>query len=188
MNKTSSIQQSHHCNLCDHQKTNLKKGSICGLTDLKPTFQKNCPKIQLTQKFEEKVKEANVAYQYALKDKWWTYTYTVVFILASVLVFYLLIKFHERLSEMFEASSTTRGQGFLVVVYIFIATAGVMLFAMAIRAFNSFRQKVNTAARKKEKIDDVLSLYNIKYTVEVSFGKKYHGTQEVSVDFQRKLF
>tara|TARA_R100000935_G_scaffold36196_1_gene57042 strand:+ start:162447 stop:162992 length:546 start_codon:yes stop_codon:yes gene_type:complete len=178
---------SQHCILCDHQKVTLKEGTLCGLTERKPAFHNTCLTIKLTEKFEEKLKTANIEYQYALKDKWWTYTYMVVFGFLGALAFFCLFKFQERIGEVIFNKSSGRGQGYLVVVYICIVTAGFVLFGMAIRAFNGYRNKVSKALHKKNRIDTVLNLYNIKYTIAISFGKNYHGTQEVEVDLQQKL-
>ena len=35
-----------HCDLCDHQKLSLKEGSLCGLTNKKPSFNRTCVKIE----------------------------------------------------------------------------------------------------------------------------------------------
>ncbi len=60
----------HHCELCDHQKVNLKEGSICGITQRKPNFHRTCLQISLSEKFEEKLKRANIEYQKVQKDTW----------------------------------------------------------------------------------------------------------------------
>ena len=38
-----------HCDLCDNQKTSLKLGTTCELTDQKPEFNKTCSKIKLNE-------------------------------------------------------------------------------------------------------------------------------------------
>ena len=52
-----------HCELCDKQKTDLKVGTTCGLTDRKPEFNKTCAKIELNEKFENKLKKVNIEYE-----------------------------------------------------------------------------------------------------------------------------
>lgn len=180
------MQLTHHCVLCDHQKVNLKEGSICGLTERKPNFHRTCLQISLTQKFEEKLKSVNIEYQRVLNNKWWTYVYSIVFILISFLVFFILYKFNDRLDILLENSNSARAQGLLIVVYIVLATIGIILFGMAAGAFNKYRNDVAKVTIQKLRIDEVLSVYNISYTIDIAFGKKYHGTQEVAVDLNLK--
>ena len=53
--------------------------------------------FEIFEVFEEKLKTANIEYQYALKDKWWTYTYMVVFGFLGALAFFCLFKFFVQL-------------------------------------------------------------------------------------------
>lgn len=174
----------HHCELCDHQKVNLKEGSICGLTERKPSFHRTCLKISLTQKFEEKLKLVNIEYQRIQKDKWWTYAYSIVFLSMSCAVFYGVYWFIGYMDELFE--SRKYGQGYITVVPIVIFAIGFVLLAMAGGAFNKHRRDVAKTTLKKQRIDTVLAQYNISYTIEIFFGKKYHGTQEVAVNLNLK--
>ncbi len=174
----------YHCELCNHQKVNLKEGSICGLTERKPNFNRTCPKIFLTKKFEEKLKIAAIEYQRVEKDRWWTYAYSIVFLIMSFAVFYSVYWFIGYMDELFD--SRDYGQGYITVVPIVIFSIGFVLLAMAVGAFNKHRKDVTKVSLKKQRIDEVIALYNISYTVDITFGKKYHGTQEVAVDLKLK--
>ena len=178
------MQLTHHCELCDHQKVNLKEGSICSLTERKPNFHRTCLKISLTKKFEEKLKLANIEYQRVQNDKWWTYAYAIVFLTISFAVFYGAYWFVGYVDELFESRNS--GQSYITVVPIVIFAIGFVLLAMAVGAFNKYRKDVAKVTLQKQRIDEVLSLYNISYVIEITFEKKYHGKQEVAVDLKLK--
>ena len=44
-----------HCNLCDNHKKDFQNGMVCGLTDLKPMFDKRCSKILLDKNIRDKL-------------------------------------------------------------------------------------------------------------------------------------
>lgn len=46
-----------HCILCDNQLVTIKDGTTCSLTNKKPDFNKTCIKIELNEKFEQRVKK-----------------------------------------------------------------------------------------------------------------------------------
>ena len=42
--------------------------------------------------------------------------------------------------------------------------------------------------KKKENIDEVLNLYNIRYEMDIQFGKEIHGDKEVYIDLKINNF
>lgn len=158
-----------HCELCDHQKVNLKDGTTCGLTDRKPEFNKTCAKIKLNEKFENKLKIVNIKYEKVKRTKILTYTYFVVFIIIGITVIvggYLLGKY-------------ALDSGVISTVPIIIMAVGLTPLGMAFGTLNKFQQGIESAKSKKDRIDEVLNLYRIDYKIDVKFAKEYHGIQEV---------
>ena len=49
-----------HCDLCEHQVLNLKKGTTCGLTNKKPNFNKTCLKIKFDKKIKTELEDRTV--------------------------------------------------------------------------------------------------------------------------------
>ncbi|WP_412560829.1 hypothetical protein [Winogradskyella sp. MIT101101] len=165
-----------HCELCDHQKVNLKHGTTCGLTDRKPEFNKTCAKITLNEKFENKLKTVNIEYEKIKRTKILTYTYFAVFIAIGIAVIvggYLLGKY-------------ALDSGVISTVPIIIMAVGLAPLGMAFGTLNKYRQGIESAKSKKDKIDEVLNLYRIDYNIDIKFGKEYHGTQEVYADLNVK--
>lgn len=165
-----------HCELCDHQKVNLKDGTICGLTDRKPAFNKTCANITLNEKFENKLKTVNIEYEKVKRTKILTYIYFATFISIGIAVIvggYFLGKyaFDNRV---------------ISTVPVIIMAIGLAPLGMAFGALNKYRQGIESTKRKKDKIDDVLNVYHIEYQIDIEFGKEYHGTQEVYVDLKVK--
>ena len=44
-----------HCDLCEHQILSLKEGTICGLTNNKPDFNKVCLNINFSEKLKKRL-------------------------------------------------------------------------------------------------------------------------------------
>mgnify|MGYP001419952093 CR=1 FL=1 len=165
-----------HCELCDNQKIDLKTGTTCGLTDRKPEFNKTCAKIKLTDKFENKLKSVNVEYENFKRKKILTYTYFVVFLIIGLVVIiggYLLGKY-------------ALDNGVLSTVPIIIMGIGLIPLGLAFGTLNKFRQEIEVAKSKKDRVDEVLSEYRIEYDINIMFGKEIHGTQEVFADLKTK--
>jgi hypothetical protein len=165
-----------HCELCDNQITDLKIGTTCGLTDRKPDFNKTCSKIKLTDKFENKLKSVNIEYQNIKRKKVLTYSYFGVFLTIGIAVIvggYLLGKY-------------ALDSGVISTVPLIIMGVGLGPLGMAFGTLNRYRQDIEIAKSRKDKIDEVLNEYNIKYDIEIAFGKEIHGTQEVYAELKIK--
>ncbi len=165
-----------HCNLCDHQKVNLKDGTTCGLTNRKPEFNKTCSKIALNEKFQNQLKTVNIEYQKVKRTKTVTYIYFGVFLIIGLAVIiggYLLGKY------AFDS-------GVVSTVPLIIMGVGLVPLGMAFGTLNKFHQEVSNTKRKKDTIDEVLNMYRINYEIDIKFGKKYHGTQKVYTDLNVK--
>lgn len=158
-----------HCDLCDNQKTSLKVGTTCALTDRKPEFDKTCPKIALSEKFENKLKTLNIEYDKIKRTKTLTYIYFGVFIMIGLAVIiggYLLGKY-------------ALDSGVISTVPLIIIAVGLAPLGMAFGTLKSFRQKQEVAKSKKNMVDEVLKEYRITYSIDIKYGKEFHGTQEV---------
>ncbi len=165
-----------HCDLCDNQKTSLKIGTTCGLNDRKPEFNKTCPKIELNEKFENKLKSVNIEYENFKRKKLLTFTYFGVFVIIGISVIvggYLLGKY-------------ALDSGVISTVPIIIMAVGLAPLGMAFGTLNKHRQEIEIAKNKKDKIDEVLNEYRIEYDIDISFGKEIHGTQEVYAELKTK--
>jgi len=165
-----------HCDLCDNQKTSLKIGTTCGLNDRKPEFNKTCPKIELNEKFENKLKSVNIEYENFKRKKLLTYIYFGVFVIIGVTVIvggYLLGKY-------------ALDSGVISTVPIIIMAVGLAPLGMAFGTLNKHRQEIEIAKNKKDNIDEVLNEYRIEYDIDISFGKEIHGTQEVYAELKTK--
>ena len=165
-----------HCELCDNQKISLEFGTTCGLTDRKPEFNKTCSKIELNEKFENKLKSVNIEYENFKRKKTITYTYFVVFLIIGIAVIvggYLLGKY-------------ALGKRVISTVPLIIMGVGLAPLGLAFGVLNSHRQEVRLAKSKKEKVDEVLDEYRIEYEIDIAFGDEIHGTQEVYAELKTK--
>jgi F0F1-type ATP synthase assembly protein I len=158
-----------HCSLCDNQIVDFKTGTTCGLTNEKPDFRIKCSKIQLTEKFENKLKAVNVDFEKIKRTKSATYFYSVVLGFAGLVVIiggYVLGEY------IFE-------KGFISTVPLIIMVLGLTPLGMAVGILNKYRRGLKIAQLEKSRIDEVLKVYSIEYDIAIAFGKEYHGNQEV---------
>jgi len=165
-----------HCDLCDNQKISLEIGTTCELTDRKPEFNKTCPRIELNEKFENKLKTVNIEYDKVKRTKTLTYIYFGVFVIIGIAVIiggYLLGKY-------------ALGSRVISTVPIIIMAIGLTPLGMALGTLNNYRQKNEVTKRKKEKIDEVLNEYRISYDIDIRYGEEFHGTQEVFTELNVK--
>lgn len=165
-----------HCDLCDHQKRDLKIGTTCGLTHRKPEFNSTCTKIELNEKFENKLKIVNIEYHNIKQKKVPTYTYFIVFLAIGIIVIvggYLLGKY-------------ALGNRVISTVPLIIMGVGLAPLGMAFGTLNKYRQEIDVAKDKKDNIDEVLNKYRIEYEIDIRFGKEIHGNQEVYADLKTK--
>lgn len=162
-----------HCQLCNHQEIDFKTGSICGITNRKPEFVNKCVNAKFDEKLDEKIKSTNVRYQSILRTKWLVYLNFVVFLLVTLSVILIGYYFAKYLLQ-FNVIST------LPFIIALIGVIGVL--PIAIGPLNTFKNELKLAKQRKDTVDAVLDLYGIKYDINIEFGKKYHGTQDVAVD------
>ena len=165
-----------HCNLCDHQKISLKEGTTCGLTNRKPEFNKTCSKIELNKKFEDILKSVNIEYEQIKRTKTLTHLYFGVFVtlgIAVIIAGYLLGKY-------------ALNSGVISTVPLIIMAIGLAPLGKAFGTLTKYRQRIQVSKSKKDKMDEVLNLYRIQYSIDIKFGGKYHGTQEVVTDLNVK--
>jgi len=168
--------KSRQCNLCDNQKVSLKEGTICTLTDRKPEFNKTCTKIELNDKFENKLKEVNIRYQKVKRSKAVTYIYFIVFLAIALAVMIGGFLFGKYVFE----------SGVISAIPIIIMSIGLAPLGMAFGALNNHHNELKIATNQKNMLDEVLDLYRIEYDIDIKFGKEYHGTQDVSANLQIK--
>ena len=165
-----------HCELCDNQKINLEVGTTCGLTERKPEFNKTCSKIELNEKFEKKLKSVNIEYENIKRKKTLTYTYFIVFLLIGIAVIvggYLLGKY-------------ALNKRVISTVPLIIMGVGLAPLGLAFGNLNNYRQSIQVAKNKKDKVDEVLNEYRIEYEIDITFGEEIHGTQEVHTVLKTK--
>ncbi|WP_299261434.1 hypothetical protein [uncultured Aquimarina sp.] len=167
-----------HCNLCDNQKTSLKFGTTCGLTDRKPEFNKTCTKIELNEKFENKLKSVNIEYDKVKKRKNLKYLYSGIFILiglAFIIYGYLLGMYVlDDIDHTF----------YIDYFHITIMGIGLLPFGIAYKMLREYKQEFDLVKSNKDKIDEVLNEYKIDYYIDIKYGKKIHGTQKVFAELK----
>ena len=179
------MENNWHCELCNHQRKNLREGSICNLTKRKPDFNRTCSKKLFSTQFKDRLREVNVVYEHVIQDKWWNYSYTILFGLLGVgllgLSVYSLIYVSEMHSSL--APSNTHALKLYLIPFIIFGVA-LKFLSQAIGMYNMYILKTREAKLRKDRIDAVLELYNITYDIEIDLYPNYRSPQDAKVDLE----
>lgn len=176
------VEQTKHCVLCKHGKRRLKDGMYCGVTNRKANFQTSCPHVTFSHKLFEEVNKTNIELEKIKRSKLTNYFHFLTFIIISLGVFwiiYLLRSYFFQTYTSVPGYYSFKGSAFSFIIPIIFAAIGVKVMAIAFGYFNKFKNDLSFAKDKKEQIDLILNVYNIKYEIGMDFGKKYLGMQEV---------
>ena len=170
------MELTRHCDLCEHKKSDFKLGLVCDLTSRKPAFNKTCSQILLRDLFEEKLKQINLEYDQLKRKRLLTYSYTVVYILIGFII----------IAAGYFIGNHIYSHGVISTIPLIFIAVSFAPMGMAVSTFINYLQRLKVAKSKKEDLDKVLVLYNIKYTIDIDYQTEFHGTQEVYIDLKVK--
>ena len=168
-----------HCDLCNHQKLSLDKGSICDVTNTKPSFNRTCIKVKFGNKFNDQLTKVLVEYEELKQSKskaYKNYFFGLFFGTLIVLIGYFSWNFLK------ENVISLRGAKFLFLLPALALAAGYYIIKNTINKLNKYKAQLIYIENEKLGIDEVLNLYNKKYEYEVRFNKEIHGIKEVEID------
>jgi hypothetical protein len=175
-----------HCELCNHQRKNLKEGSICNLTKQKPAFNPTCSKKLFSTKFKNQLREVNVVYEHAVKKK--SSSYASVFVFGSLALgllgigVYFLIYMKSIIDFMKSPSAYMIFKLYSTPFFFFLLS--YQFFSHCFKIYNMYILKSREAKRKKNRVDAVLALYGITYDIDVQLHPNYRFPQDAQVDLQ----
>lgn len=167
---------SKHCDLCVSQKISLKRGNICGLTDKKPTFKKKCYDIHFNSIISNELESVSIELKKINNLKLKNYigfTMYFTFSLTIMIIGFLFFK------EIWKKEIYSEYPS--VIIAIGYALMGVSFFNL-----QKFLRKKRDIKIRKDQIDEMLDIYNIKYDIEVVFGKEIHGIEDIKVDLKMR--
>lgn len=177
------MKKKRHCDLCDHQILSLKEGNICGLTKHKPHFQKLCTKIELNSTLYNRLEEVLINYEDLNLFKKKVYVeifFSSIIGVVIVLCGYLVWRYF--LNQNYDLS--LYALKFILFIPFIILSAGFVFIKKAFNKFFSFRKNLKLTKESKNAIDEVLKLYNKRYTYQIEFDNEIHGVQEVGVNIK----
>lgn len=159
-------------------------GSVCGLTDKKPEFNKTCFKIEFEDTIEDRIQEVNTRLVQEESKRFWIYGYFSIMVLGGLALFALAYFLVNHVALM---NDELNGRGQIVWILPVISFAiGVKILGLGVGTLRTHLIEMGDRNEKKKRLDQVLYLYNIEYNLKIKLGKKYHGTQDVYVDLDLK--
>jgi hypothetical protein len=169
MNK--SIDNAKHCYLCENKDFNVLTGMKCGLTQSVPEFNVKCSSIKFDIAYENKIKEVNIELDKVRRSKIPSYTNFYFFLglsLVIILTGFLLGKY-------------ILDFGVISTVPLLIMGVGVGVLPLASGPINKYRNAIKIASNRKEELDEILRLYGISYTAEITVTKDLHDNEDYHI-------
>ena len=158
-----------HCDLCQHQVLSLERGSVCGLTNKKPDFNKTCVRIRFDNKLKELLAELHINIEVGKKhQKIITRSLIVNSILGSLVVVggYLLWQY-------------ILNKGFIAFLPASIISIGLHIIRKPFYQIKTIKKEISNSFNQIEEIKEVLKFYQVSYKTDISFRMEIHGSQEV---------
>ena len=164
----------NHCEICDLHSFNLEDGIICSLTSKKPEFHKKCPDIKLDHNLKAKLIKINTEFEdskYVKKLAVGNFVFYSLIGIGVLGICYLLIISLFRLARI---------HTFTIVVFCI----GIGFFGTAIGALNYSRRKRKIISPKKQTLDKLTELYNIRYQFDSKISTDIMGVKETKINLR----
>lgn len=165
---------SNHCDLCENEITDLKKGLTCKLTDKYPDLKNICSKIKFDEKFQSKIEIVNLELERIRRDKKSVY---VSFYFLIIIGFIIIIGGNYFIKSTFKSVYTFK-------ISFGIISVGITFLGVAYTKLNAYKKKFRNAKFDKTSFDEFLEKYKIRYKANFDFKEKIYGTQEVIVGLE----
>ena len=165
-----------HCDLCEHQILSLKEGTVCGLTNKKPSFTKTCLKIYFNKKIKTNLECLLVDLKLEKKNKYQIILSLIINTIFGVVLILVGYLFFQSMLEIGFAVSYSRGMAISTGIMI---SGGVYLLRKPFLEIRYFNKVISKNKKELFKIEEVLTLYNKSYKSDITFGKEIHGTQDI---------
>ncbi|TKD65905.1 hypothetical protein [Flavobacterium sp. ASW18X] len=165
------MENSKHCEICDHQSFNFKDGIICGLIERKAEFNNKCPDIKLDKNLKEKIIEINTEFQ----DSKYVKKLAIGNLIFYGIIGLIVLGFCNYLTtKLF-------GLGVFHTGSIVIFVIGIMILGIGIGAMNYSRQKREIIFPKKQTLDKLAGIYNIRYEFDSQISTDIMGIKETKI-------
>ncbi len=164
----------NHCKICDLHSINLEHGIICSLTSKKPEFQKKCPDIKLNQNLKGKIIEVNTEFEdskYVKKLAIGNFVFYSLIGVGVLGICYFLIISLFRLARI---------HTFTIAVFCI----GIGFFGIGIGALNYSKRKRQIISPKKQTLDKLTELYNIRYQFDSKISTDVMGIKETTINLK----
>lgn len=163
------MDSSKHCEICDNSTLDEQKEIICSLTNMLPKFSIKCPHIKLGEKYKKVIREINIEHHLIKITKVSSYANLIVVLsvsIAIVLIGYLIGK---HLSD----------NGVFSTVPLIVIGVGILILPLAMVPINKYRYSIAAVAYEKQQLDEILLIYDIKYTIETIKTKVLDGSKKI---------
>ena len=146
---------SEHCKLCKHEKADLNKGILCGLTNKKPSFYKTCTSLIFDQKLVQKLFEVTEELQNLKEKKLNIYGNFVFYNCIGILLITSGIIFRQYLIQM-EYNWTDEYYYFPFIPISF----GCSSIGLGLTKLINYYKNLKYLKEHKQYLDKFLRLYN----------------------------
>ncbi|WP_196890670.1 hypothetical protein [Aureivirga marina] len=157
-----------HCELCELQSFDFINGITCSLTKEKATFKNRCSKIQFGEKLEEKIVEINQEYENLKYMKKHAYSNLIFYSLIGIGVWILNYFITIRIFEV----------GVISTISLSLFLIGGTIIGYGTGAYKFYNSSRKSIIPKKEKLDNILKIYQISYSFVSEIKTNLIGRRE----------
>ena len=168
------IENTDHCLVCENSKKDFKTGTYCGITNEKPKFINKCSSKIFGKTLEQKIKDVNKAIKLVEITKGKTTLHVITYLSFSIMILiadYIITNYIWKL-------------GWMSSVTLTIGAVGLGMIPMAIAPLNKYNRTIKLAREDKIKLDELLSVYNMSYDIEVIAKEGPHDIVDVETNLK----
>ncbi|UAB75562.1 hypothetical protein [Mesoflavibacter sp. SCSIO 43206] len=165
---------SDHCKLCDNKIVDFSRGTLCALTNERPTFSKTCPSIVLNKETEKQIIDTNIEFESTQKEKTNQVGLGIINMsigIGIIILSMIITKF------IFD-------KGFISTITLILFGVALVPMGKGIGTLNHYFTRVKIAKEKKEKLDKTLAFYNKSYNINIEHLKDSLGNIDHKVKLQ----
>ena len=163
-----------HCDLCDHQKLSLKEGSLCGLTNKKPSFHRTCVKIDFDKNLISLLEDLHINLEDQINMKKQLATSFIIKPILGVVVILIGYFLWQYILSV----------GYIAFIPAIIIAIGAYLIRNPFTQRKLFNREIDKIDNQLFEINEVLKMYHISYTTKVTFSKEIHGIQKAKANIK----
>jgi hypothetical protein len=156
MSNSKDINNTQHCQLCNHQLFEIQTGTKCGLTNMRPDFNTSCGKASFSRKLEKMLIKRHLEYKELYSSRIAIHLKSGLYIGIGLAIIIGSYWFAVKLDDA----------GWISTIPFITAGGGFLQMLISIRPSVAHQQKLTVAEERIQELNSILAAYHLSYTFE----------------------